>query len=148
MGSNSTVCQWGQLMSYSFRCGGGGFGWSGNCWMDIAGGQTNAGAGVLNQYMVKSTAGSRISFSGTWSAYLGSSLMGMNVYFYNASNGGYYFGGTFYQYQNIGGNHACGGAHGFVEGIPAGNYLFFIQASTSINTDYNDYCSFSVIIHP
>ena len=150
IGSNNTVSEWGQLMSYSFRCGGGGFGWGTNCWMDVVGGQYNSGPGALpaSSYMVKSTSGSRISFSGTWSAYLGANLMGMNVYFYNVSNGQYYFGGTFYQYQNISGNHACGGAHGFVEGIPAGNYLMVIQASGVISTDTNDHCSFSVIIHP
>jgi hypothetical protein len=150
IGSNNTVCEWGQLMSYSFRCGGGGFGWGTNCWMDVVGGQYNSGPGALpaSSYMAKSTSGSRVSFSGTWSAYLGANLMGMNVYFYNVGNLQYYFGGTFYQYQNIGGNHACGGAHGFVEGLPAGNYLMLIQASGVISTDTNDYCSFSVIIHP
>ena len=149
IGSNGVVSQWGQLESYTFRCGGAGFGWGSNCWMNVALGQSNTAGGLTSDYMIKTAGNSRISVSGTFSGYLGSSLMGCGIYFYNVTTPQYFFVGNFYQYQNIGGNHACGGAHGLIQGLPAGSYLMHLNnAGTSISTDANDYCSFSVIIHP
>ena len=99
--------------------------------------------------MVKKANNSAITVSGTWSGYLGNNVMGINMYLYNFFSGVYYYFGTFYQYQNIGGNHACGGIHAWIpEGIPAGSYILHITGANGVATDYNDYCSFSVIIHP
>ena len=149
IGSNGNVLQWGQLQSFAFRCGGAGFGWGPGCWMNIASGQANSIAGVASSFMVKQANNSAITVSGTWSGYLGNSLMGINLYLYNYYTGVYYYFGTYYQYQNIGGNHACGGVHSwYAEGIPAGSYLLHITGANGVNTDFNDYCSFSIIIHP
>ena len=147
-GSNGVVSQWGQLESFAFRCGLGGFGWGAGCWMNTANGQANSIAGVASSFMVKKANNSAITVSGTWSAYLGNNTMGINMYLYNYYTGVYYYFGTFYQYQNIGGNHACGGVHTWIpEGIPAGSYLLHISGA-SVNTDTNDHCTFSLIIHP
>jgi hypothetical protein len=154
VGSNNNACQYGQVQNFNFKVGAGGFGWSAGCWMDTIGGQTNSSPAVFGglNTMVKDSAFSSITINGTFSGYLGNNIMGIIVYVYNNNTGQYYFIGETYQYQNISGNHACGGASIFHNGqygqIPAGPYYLYIGGRNSIATDTNDFCYFNAMISP
>ena len=154
VGSNNNACQYGQVQNFNFKCGAGGFGWGAGCWMNTIGGQTNSSPAVFGglNTMVKDSAFSSITINGTFSGYLGNNIMGIIVYVYNNNTGQYYFIGETYQFQNIGSNHACGGASIFHNGqfgqIPAGPYYLYIGGRNSIATDTNDFCYFNAMISP
>ena len=148
IGNNQNVVQYGQLNSYAFRCGGGGIGWSGGIYMNTSGGQSGTIGGVADNFMIKYSSSSKITISGTFSGYVGSSgTMNCIFYFYNYYTGAYTYVGQWSQFSNVGSNHAAGGLHATLEFLPTGNYLVYMYG-TGVNTDYNDHCSFSVIIHP
>jgi hypothetical protein len=150
IGQNGSVLQYGQLESFSFICGGAGFGWGPGLWMNTNMGQYNNLVMVIPNRMVKNSASSAITITGTWSGYVGANLMICSVYLYNYFAGSYYFVGNGYQYQNIGGNHAVGGFTKTIPGgtLAAGEYVLYLQSNFGTATDTNDYCTFNAIIHP